>query len=109
MVLGEGRAFLSCLVVMDPQQWQTLCTEQGFDPAATNSDAAQKIILRRISAQMDEFPGYAQIRRVHASLEEWTLEDGLLTPTLKMKRNNLLARFDAEIAQMYAGHGVHRK
>ena len=58
----------------------------------------------RVSAQMKEFPGYAQVRRVTVSLEPWSVENGLLTPTLKLKRPKVMEKFNAEVDRMYAGH-----
>ena len=48
------------------------------------------------------FPKYAVPRSVVLSLEPWTIENTMLTPTLKLKRLNLHARFEAELAAMYA-------
>jgi long-chain acyl-CoA synthetase len=56
---------------------------------------------------MDDFPGYATIRKVHICEQEWTVEAGLLTPTLKIKRAKVSERYADEIAQLYVGHGVH--
>jgi long-chain acyl-CoA synthetase len=53
---------------------------------------------------MKEFPGYAQVRRVSATLEPWTVENGLLTPTMKLKRAKVMEKFNREIDGMYAGH-----
>ena len=46
--------------------------------------AAKDYLLERIVLQMNDFPGYAKIRAVAASFEEWTVESGLMTPTLKI-------------------------
>jgi long-chain acyl-CoA synthetase len=46
------------------------------------------------------------VRRVIASKEAWTLEEGLLTPTLKVKRAKVLARFDADIRRVYDASGL---
>ena len=46
---------------------------------------------------------YARRNRyaVALTLEPWTVENTLITPTLKLKRNNLQARFGAEIERLY--------
>jgi len=64
----------------------------------------EEILIARIATQMKEFPGYAQVRRVRATLDPWTVENGLLTPTLKLKRAKVMETFNAEIDAMYAGH-----
>jgi long-chain acyl-CoA synthetase len=44
---------------------------------------------------------YAVPRAVTLTREPWTIENGLMTPTLKLKRNNLMARFESAIEAMY--------
>jgi len=61
-----------------------------------------KLIAKRVAAQLRNFPGYAQIRRLHLDLTPWTVEEGLLTPTLKVKRNQVLERYRAAVDAMYA-------
>jgi long-chain acyl-CoA synthetase len=50
------------------------------------------------------FPGYAQIRRIAIVPERWTVENGLLTPTLKLKRDPIVAKHQDLIDQIYKGH-----
>jgi long-chain acyl-CoA synthetase len=106
MVVGEARPYLSALVVLNEAHWKAQAQELGLDPRAEASlrdRAAHKTVLGRIGAQLSAFPGYAQIRRVTLMLEPWTIEDGLLTPTLKMRRPQILKRFETEIQSMYQG------
>jgi long-chain acyl-CoA synthetase len=84
-----------------------LCIGHGLDAASTEvlqSEQAADIVLQRISEQLGHFPGYAQVRRVALTLDPWTIEDGLLTPTLKLKRAKVIERFHAEVDRMYSGH-----
>jgi long-chain acyl-CoA synthetase len=106
MLIGEGRPFLSLLTVLNRECWKQFAAEQGIgsDAAAARAPETEKKLLARVAAQMKGFPGYAQVRKVTAVLEPWTVEDGLLTPTLKLKRPRVLERFNAEIDHMYAGH-----
>jgi long-chain acyl-CoA synthetase len=107
MVVGEGRSYLAALVVLNKRQWVELATQLGIPSAQNemlNSSRVEKALIAKISPQLARFPGYARIRRVHATLSPWSLQDGLITATLKLRRNELLARFAGEIEALYAGH-----
>jgi len=106
MLLGEGKPYLSVMTVLSADHWKKLGAERGLDGSAATarSKPVEEMLLSRIAAQMKEFPGYAQIRRVTAMLEPWTIENGLLTPTMKLKRAKVMEKFNAEIDRMYAGH-----
>jgi len=107
MVIGEGKSFLSALVVPAREPWKALLTELGKDPdaeASYNDAGVTGIVLQRISNQLHEFPGYAKIRGVALLEEPWSVENGLLTPTLKIKRSQVLARYSEKVKQLYLGH-----
>ena len=104
MVLGEGRPFLAALLVLNESQWRHTATAMDFvgkRPASLQSEAVQRYVLKRLSDCLKEFPGYARVRRVSLYLEPWTMENGLLTPTLKIKRPRLLRRFTKDVELMY--------
>jgi long-chain acyl-CoA synthetase len=106
MLIGEGKPFLSLMTVLNAAQWQKFADEHGFGTgsAVLRDPAVEKDLLKRVSAQMKEFPGYAQVRRITATLELWSVENGLLTPTLKLRRSRVMEKFQAELDQMYEGH-----
>jgi long-chain acyl-CoA synthetase len=105
MVIGEGQPFLSALVVLNRDMWYSLAPELGLDPAQPQSlsgERAQKYSLARITQKLRDFPAYAKVRRVILSLDPWSIENGLLTPTLKIRRQPILAQFARQIAEVYA-------
>jgi long-chain acyl-CoA synthetase len=104
MLLGEGKPFLSVVAVLNADNWKKVAAEAGLDPANVRAKPAADLVLKRIGAQLKEFPGYAQVRRATLAAEPWTIENGLLTPTLKLKRAKVMEKFNAEIDGMYAGH-----
>lgn len=104
MIVGEGRPCLAALVALDAEHWPAFAREQGVDPAqpsALNDAKIVKALLQRATAQLKDFPGYAQVRRLHATLDVWSVDNGLLTPTLKMKRGPLAEKYKNAIAAMY--------
>ena len=107
MVVGEQMPFLSVIVVLNPDRWRRLCGSLSVaadDLSALSTEPVQQFLLKRIGAKIQEFPGYARIYRVTATLDPWTVENGLITPTLKIKRAVVKQRFDREIEKMYEGH-----
>lgn len=104
MVVGEGRSYLSALLVLDGDKWPGFAQDQGVDPMKATSLSADKVesaVIKRIRSALRDFPGYAKIRRVTLMLEPWTVDDGLLTPTLKIKRAKVLARYANQVEAMY--------
>jgi len=107
MVVGEARPFLSVLMVPNPDQWADLCKQLGIDPGAAETledRTLLNLILDRISQRLQSFPGFAQIRRVCVRLTPWSVDNGLLTPTMKLKRKQITAHFQDQIERLYVGH-----
>ena len=105
MVIGEGKPYLAALTVLNEEHWQTFAASLNVDPAhpaALNDPKVVKALTRRVAEHLKHFPGYAQIRRLHPELKPWTVDNGLLTPTLKVKRNQVLDRYRAAVEAMYA-------
>jgi long-chain acyl-CoA synthetase len=106
MVVGEGRPYLTALIVMDGDHWTGFAQDQGvdpLDPASLQDPRVLQAVNRRIKTALKDFPGYAKIRQAHLSLEPWTVEEGLITPTLKVKRARVLERHAQVIEAMYRG------
>jgi long-chain acyl-CoA synthetase len=107
MVLGDSRPYLSVIIVLNPEQWEILANTLSLDPAdasALKSKVLEQAVLERLSGHLGEFPGYARVRRATCTLGPWTVDNGLITPTMKLKRDRIMAHYVEEIAAMYAGH-----
>ena len=106
-VVGEARPFISFVAVLNVEKWKELAAKLGVAPndqLALQSNAVRSAVLKRARAAAAEFPHYALPRNVVLTLEPWTIENGLLTPTLKLKRKPLREKFAAEIEEMYLSH-----
>ncbi|MGB5473235.1 MAG: AMP-binding protein, partial [Gammaproteobacteria bacterium] len=105
LVIGEGESYLSAILVLNPEEWPKLAKRLGLDPDADDSLRDQKLhneLLRGIKGTLKDFPGYAKIRRVILTREPWTVDNGLITPTLKVKRAKVLEGFAADIKALYS-------
>ena len=96
MLIGDNRPFLTALLVLNREE---------MIKRNLNSDAhLEEQLIALLCQRLSSFPGYAQIRRVAVVAEPWTVENEMLTPTLKLKRAKLMERHQQEIANMYEGH-----
>ena len=107
LVVGEGRPYLSALIVPEAQAWEVLCSELGLDPAGDESYGDVRVenaILERVQRQLEHFPGYARIRRVALLREPWGIENGMMTPTMKLRRTRILDHCAPTVDALYEGH-----
>jgi long-chain acyl-CoA synthetase len=107
MLIGEMRSYLSILAVLNPTRWQNFLIQHGLDGNLDNEQQRQQIeeiLLDKITRQTSAFPGYAKIRRVAVVREPWSVENGFLTPTMKLKRAKVMERHQAEVDRLYEGH-----
>ena len=69
---------------------------------AVTQETDEKRLIQRANERLKGFPGYIRVRRVVTTREPWTVENGLLTPTLKVKRERVQEKFRTEIERAYA-------
>ncbi|MDE2427607.1 MAG: long-chain fatty acid--CoA ligase [Burkholderiales bacterium] len=104
MVVGENRPFISAYLVLNHKLWLELATQMqvnASDPHTLNSETVRKQVLKRVQEATKSFPHYAVPRAVWLTLDPWTVENSLITPTLKLKRTALHARLSAQIDAIY--------
>ncbi len=107
MVVGEGKPYLSLFAVVNRDRWIETARERDLPttwPEGLQNSQAMAFALARATQQIKAFPGYARIRRVALFAEPWTVDNGLLTPTLKLKRGMVLERYSVEFEKLYEGY-----
>jgi len=109
LVVGEGKPFLTALLVVEPEAWVEQAKALGLDPEEERSlsdDVAQRVVVELIAGLLKDHPSHAQIHRVRLLSQRWSIDNGLLTPTMKVKRGEVEQRFAAQIRELYAGHAM---
>ena len=104
MVLGDHRPYVSAIAVLNAENWALFARENGWDadnPETLRQPSVVQAVLKRLQALSEGFPSYAQPRALLLTLEPWSVENQLLTPTMKVKRAPILARYAHEIESIY--------
>ena len=106
VVVGNKRKFPSALVVPDFDKLLIWCKSESIVVDSPEEMAAHPriaaFILSQIDALSDVFAQYERIKRITILAKEFTIEDGELTPTLKVKRKVIESRYQHLIDEMYS-------
>jgi long-chain acyl-CoA synthetase len=105
MVVGDKRPYLSALVVPGRLALESLARERGLAGKPFEDLLLEPRIVehfrREIDTALQNFAGYEQVRQFRLIAEPFTVENGLLTPTLKMRRPAVAAAYSDLIEDMY--------
>jgi long-chain acyl-CoA synthetase len=110
VVIGDGRPHLTAVLALDPETAPTWASDHGR-PGASLAELAVDPELRgvvevRVAALNEALPGAERIRRFVIVPEAWTLDSDLLTPTGKLRRSGVTARYADVIDGMYERFGT---
>jgi long-chain acyl-CoA synthetase len=113
LLLGDNRPYLTLLVAPSLPHLENIGRQLHL--SWTHRDellghpAVVDELKRRVADLTTKLAGYEQIRDLRLLIEDFTLENGLLTPTLKVKRKEVERRFAQIVDDMYERAGRPRK
>jgi long-chain acyl-CoA synthetase len=108
-VLGDRRQFLTALVTLNQDNVRTYAQEHGISFISNDDLMRNERILHLIEAEVAEKnKGLASFETVKKFkiVSEFSIENGLLTPTLKIKKSLVAEKYKTEIEALYAGNGA---
>jgi long-chain acyl-CoA synthetase len=103
--IGDNRKFVSALLVLDPESCAVWAKEHGRPEASLDELAADPDVIAAVEAGVErvntQFAQAEQVKKFILLGEEWMPDTDVLTPTSKLKRRGILARYADEIESMY--------
>ena len=107
VVIGDRRKYLSALVTIDPELRAAWAAAHHEDASHLHeSEKLKAIIQAHIDEMNKHFARVEQIKKFTILERNLTIEDGELTPTLKVKRAKVNEHFIEEIEAMYSEDGA---
>lgn len=100
-ILGNHRPCLVAFIVLNPDVWTELSVALDLKTDEPNHPAASAAIRERIADLTVDLAPYSKVRNHHALLHSWSVEDGTLTPTLKIRRHVIEERCLNAIENLY--------
>jgi long-chain acyl-CoA synthetase len=104
--IGDNRPFVSALVVLDPEVAPVWASQHGIDGLTLEELAADPTVVAEVESGLDTamapFNHAEQVKKIRVLGEEWLPDSDVLTPTSKLKRRGINARYAAEIEGLYS-------
>jgi long-chain acyl-CoA synthetase len=107
-IIGSERKYVTALVVPAAVAFEELMNEMGHGNKPRGEQVKEKAVLafyqQRINGLQKDLSPYEQVKKIVLLPNEFTIQTGELTPSLKIKRRVVAEQFKAEIENMYQGN-----
>jgi long-chain acyl-CoA synthetase len=105
-LVGDRRKFVSALISPNFAALESWAANHGLSAGSRAELIAQKPVLEAFRALLSEvnatLPSFEWVKRFRLVADEWSLESGELTPSMKLKRRVIESRYRDLIAAIYA-------
>ena len=106
MVIGSGRKHPSAIVILNEDGVREWCRRHDIDftnlEAVSHDPQVIDRIWRDVHKANEGFGSWEQVKKIIIGIEPFTIENGCLTPTFKLKRKPILERYAEQIEELYA-------
>jgi long-chain acyl-CoA synthetase len=105
LVVGDRRPYITALITLDEAEIGRWAQEQGIDADLAGlavDPRVQELVQDVVDNVNQERSRYEQVKRFAVLPRDFTMEDGEITPTLKLRRRAVLEHFEAQLDALYA-------
>lgn len=105
MVVGEGRNFPSAICVLNEDGVKEWCSRHDIDYTDFDAMSKDQRVIDRVWEDVEKananFGQWEKVKKIIIDTEEFTVDNGCLTPTFKLKRKPILAKYADQIDAIY--------
>jgi long-chain acyl-CoA synthetase len=105
MVYGDNRLFNVALIVADVEAVKRWAAEHGVsaesDQKLVESAAVKGLLEAEVDKASATFKGFERIRKITLTAEDFTTQNGMLTPSMKVKRRVVWQKYGPQIEALY--------
>ena len=105
LVVGDGKPFIAALVTIDEEMLPGWAANNGLGALTVEQARTNETVLAEIQGAVDEankaVSKAESIRKFSVLSEDFTEDNGTLTPSMKLKRNIIMRDFEDEVEALY--------
>ena len=106
MVVGEGKKMPAAVIQANVEYVTNWLKEKGIHcnslAEAVKEPLLKEVIVKEIEQHNLNFGSWEQVKKIQLTPDEWTIEGGHLTPTMKLKRKIVSEKYKDLIEAMYS-------
>lgn len=107
VAIGDGRPYNVALIVLDPDASAAFASQHGLSDASPEAMSGAPAVLDEVTAGVlranSHLSRVEQIKRFRVLPSDWPPAGDELTPTMKLKRKPIAAKYEGDIDGMYSG------
>jgi long-chain acyl-CoA synthetase len=107
MIYGDNKPHNVALVIPDMESVRKWAKEHGLDASddakLVEDPKVRELLRTEIEKHSADFKQYEKVKDFTVSLEDFSTDNGMLTPTLKVKRRIVLDRYGDQLQGLYQG------
>jgi len=107
VIVGDKRKYVSALIVPDFERLRAWAESEGIQTSDKQELVSDRRVVDMIKADVNrltrELADYEKVKRIALLAEEFTIDGGELTPTLKVKRRVVEEKYGDLIESLYSG------
>jgi len=105
VVYGDQKPYLVALIIPNQEACMAWAREKGLPETdwehICTSEILKKHLQTRINGILKPLNPFEQVRRIHLLPQPFSIEDGLLTPTMKIKRRKVYEKYGGILEKLY--------
>ncbi len=105
LAYGDKKKYISALVTLDPDNIKEWATKEGLESADLTKLAAhpkvRELIEREIQERNKELASFETVKKYHLLPQDFSIEAGEMTPSLKIKRKVVVDKYRDELEALY--------
>ena len=106
MVYGDRRPYPVALITVNPEELQKFAKAERIPGSDVSTLVRHPLVVERVERIVEEknreLPSYARIKKFALLPEDFSQENGQLTPTLKVKRKVVFEKYQSVVDSLYA-------
>ena len=106
MVIGSGRKFPAAICILNEPGVKEWCSRHDIEYTSIKEMALNQQVRDRVWKDVERanssFGKWEQVKKIIIDTDEFTVDNGCLTPTFKVKRKPILAKYEEQIEALYA-------